>query len=460
MEDNRENLTETSVDDNKEVNRQIDGEYHFVRPERKLYEDAEFVPQDETTDIPNYYVPEEKKPRERKTEGKGSGSALKAVCICLVCAIIGGLMGGFVSWKLFEKNVVIPETEKPISVSTGGTKLSTSSGTANDIYELACKQTVGITTDVTYTNVFGQTSSSAVSGTGFVVSADGYIMTNYHVIEYAYNSNNKITVLFKDGTSYEATIVGAEEENDIAVLKIEATDLTPVSVGDSDSIAVGDNAFAIGNPLGELDFTMTSGRVSALDRNIVTDSKYAINMFQFDAAVNSGNSGGPVYNENGEVIGVVTAKVNSSGVEGLGFAIPINDAVDIANDLITKGYVTGKAYMGVNIDTRFTSVYAEYYDLPEGAYVFNVESGSCAETSGIASGDIITAVGDNEIKSFSDLNSAVRKFKAGDSTEVTVYRKNEYLTLTITFDESKPGADSNGVNESGLSNGLNSKLPN
>ena len=460
MEDNRENFTDNQPEENMEVTQQIDGEYHFVRPERKLYEDAEFVPQDETTDIPNYYVPGEKKTKDRKSDGKGNGTLLKVVCLCLVCAIVGGLMGGFVSWKVIQKNNVVSETQKPIVASTGGTKISASSGEANDIYELACKQTVGITTDITYTNVFGQTSSTAVSGTGFVVSSDGYIITNYHVIEYAYNSNNKITVLFKDGTSYEASIAGAEEENDIAVLKIDATDLVPVSVGDSDGIAVGDNVFAIGNPLGELDFTMTSGRVSALDRSIVTDSKIAINMFQFDAAVNSGNSGGPVYNENGEVIGVVTAKVNSSGVEGLGFAIPINDAVEIANDLITKGYVTGKAYMGVNIDNRYSSVYAEYYNLPEGAYVFNVESGSCAEACGLMAGDIITALGDNEVKSFADLNSAVRKYKAGDSAEITIYRANDYMTLTITFDESKPDADSNGVNESGLSNGLQSKTPN
>ena len=215
---------------------------------------------------------------------------------------------------------------------------------------------------------------------------------------------------------------------------------------------MGDSVFAIGNPLGELDFSMTSGRVSALDRSITTDHSSApINMFQFDAAINSGNSGGPVYNESGEVIGIATAKVGSYGVEGLGFAIPINDAADIANELITKGYVSGKAYMGVNIDNRYTSMYAQYYNMPEGAYVYNVESGGCAEKSGLAAGDIITEVGGEAIGGYSDLNAAVKNFKAGQSTDIVVYRGGEYATLNITFDESKPESGTNGVSEFGAS---------
>ena len=234
-------------------------------------------------------------------------------------------------------------------------------------------------------------------------------------------------------------------------MKIEASDLTPVNIGNSDDIAVGDNVFTIGNPLGELDFSMTSGRVSALNRSITTDrSSAAINMFQFDAAINSGNSGGPVYNESGEVIGIATAKVGSSGVEGLGFAIPINDAADIANELITKGYVSGKAYMGVDIDNRYTPVYAQYYDMPEGAYVYNVESGKCAEKAGLAAGDIITEVGNETIGGYSDLNAAVKSYKAGEDAEIVVYRAGKYEKLNITFDESEPDAGTNGVNEFGV----------
>ena len=311
---------------------------------------------------------------------------------------------------------------------------------------------MGVSLESTRANIFGQQSARAVAGTGFIITPDGYIMTNYHVIESAQKSEHKIQVLFKDKSSFEAKIVGFDEDNDVAVLKIDASDLSPVSIGNSDDIAVGDSVFAIGNPLGELDFSMTSGRVSALDRSITIERNgTAINMFQFDAAINSGNSGGPVYNESGEVIGIATAKVGSSGVEGLGFAIPINDAADIANELITKGYVSGKAYMGVNIDNRYTSVYAQYYSMPEGAYVYNVESGGCAEQSGLAAGDIITKVGSEAIGGYSDLNAAIKSFKAGESTEIVVYRGGEYVTLRITFDEAKPDAGTNGVSEFGVS---------
>ena len=435
-----------------------DGEYHFVRPEQNLYEDAEFVPCGEATEIPKYYVPSEKKPKEEKPKDKKAAPKskkcfVKLACACLACALIGGAVGGVVSWKVLDNNSSTPEaTSKPISAGTSGASVSTKPSGTTDIYSLGCKQAVGITTEVTTTNWFGQTSSSAVSGSGFVVTTDGYIVTNYHVIEAAYQRNYKVSVMFYDGKTYDATIVGVEEENDVAVLKIDATGLTPVVVGDSESIQVGEEVYAIGNPLGELAFTMTTGHVSALDRKITTnESPSAINMFQFDAAVNSGNSGGPLYNAEGKVIGIVTAKYSSTGVEGLSFAIPINDAIDIANDLITNGYVTGKAYLGANIDSRYDSVYANYYNMPEGAYVFSVESGSCAEKCGLAAGDIITKLGGNEVKDFNDLDSAIRSFKAGESAVITVYRKGGYKTLHVVFDESKPNTESNGVNDSGLS---------
>ena len=446
MDDNRDKMNTDGVD----------GEYHFVRPEQRLYEDAEFVPQDEATEFPNYYVPEEKKTRERSSEAN-RGRVFKMACMCLVCALVGGLVGGFVAWNAVKGSVASTGTaaggDKPvIGTTSAGKTVSAETASANEIYELGCRQTVGIAIANSNSNIFGQVSTSAVNGTGFIITADGYIMTNYHVIESAQRSNYTVSALFKDGTSYEAKIIGFDADNDVAVLKIEASELTPATIGNSDDIAVGDSVFAIGNPLGELDFSMTSGRVSALDRSIVTDrNTAAINMFQFDAAINSGNSGGPVYNESGEVIGIATAKVGSSGVEGLGFAIPINDAAEIANELITKGYVSGKAYMGVNIDSRYTSVYAQYYDMPEGAYVYNVESGGCAEKCGLAAGDIITELGGETIGSYSDLSSAIKGFKAGQSTEIVVYRAGEYEKLEITFDESAPDAATNGVGEFGVS---------
>ena len=428
----------------------VNGEYHYKNGyTQKIYSDAHYVPENENTVPPRYYTPPEKPvkaPKEKKPHGKW----VKALCLCLVCALLGGLCGaGLMAGSMNSRIAAVEQrleeqTKETLSIGqTSTTPAPVSTTTAAkpiaSIYDQACSEVVGITTEVTYTNFFGQTSSSAVSGSGFIVSSDGYILTNYHVIEYAYKGNYAVTVMLHDGTRYEASIIGVEDCNDIAVLKIDASGLDPVAFGDSDKISVGDDVYAVGNPLGELEFSMTTGHVSALDRLITTDeSAESINMFQFDAAVNSGNSGGPVYNANGEVVGIVTAKYSDTGVEGLGFAIPINDAVKIANDLITKGYVTGKAYMGVTIDERYNSMYSQYYNMPIGAFVKSVESGSCAERAGIQAGDIITRLGDVEITGYSDLKQAIKQYSAGDSAELELYRAGESRTLTVIFDEAVP----------------------
>ena len=429
----------------------VNGEYHYKNGyTQKIYSDAHYVPENENTVPPRYYTPPEK-PAKAPKEKKPHGKWVKALCLCLVCALLGGvcgagIMAGSMNSRIAAVEQRLEEQAKEtlsIGSQTSSTPAPVSTTTAAKpiaaIYDQACNEVVGITTEVTYTNFFGQTSSSAVSGSGFIVSPDGYILTNYHVIEYAYKGNYAITVMLHDGTRYEASIVGVEDCNDIAVLKIDASGLDPVTFGDSDKLSVGDDVYAVGNPLGELEFSMTTGHVSALDRLITTDeSSEAINMFQIDAAVNSGNSGGPVYNANGEVVGIVTAKYSDTGVEGLGFAIPINDAVKIANDLITKGYVTGKAYMGVTIDERYNSMYSQYYNMPIGAFVKSVESGSCAENAGIQAGDIITRLGDVEITGYSDLKQAIKQYSAGDSAELELYRAGESRTLTVIFDEAVP----------------------
>lgn len=429
----------------------VNGEYHYKNGyTQKIYSDAHYVPENENTVPPRYYTPPEK-PAKAPKEKKPHGKWVKALCLCLVCALLGGLCGaGIMAGSMNSRIVAVEQRLEeqtketlPIGSQTSSTPAPVSTTTAAKpvaaIYDQACNEVVGITTEVTYTNFFGQTSSSAVSGSGFIVSPDGYILTNYHVIEYAYKGNYAITVMLHDGTRYEASIVGVEDCNDIAVLKIDASGLDPVTFGDSDKLSVGDDVYAVGNPLGELEFSMTTGHVSALDRLITTeDGSEAINMFQIDAAVNSGNSGGPVYNANGEVVGIVTAKYSETGVEGLGFAIPINDAAKIANDLITKGYVTGKAYMGVSIDERYNSMYSQYYNMPIGAFVKSVESGSCAESAGIQAGDIITRLGDVEITGYSDLKQAIKQYSAGDSAELELYRAGESRTLTVTFDEAVP----------------------
>ena len=448
----------------------VNGEYHYKNGyTQKIYSDAHYVPADENTVPPRYYTPPEKAVKEPKAKKSGSGTFVKALCLCLVCAILGGLggaaiMGGTLSKRInaleaAEEERALPSIADNSVPSAPVPAVSTDNVALSAIYDAACQQVVGITTEVTYTNFFGMTSSSAVTGSGFVATEDGYIITNCHVIEYAYDYNYAVTVMFHDGSQYEATIVGVEPDNDIAVLKIDATGLTPVVFGDSDTISVGDDAYPVGNPLGELEFTMTFGRVSALDRLISTEeSSQPINMFQIDAAVNSGNSGGPVYNARGEVIGIVTAKASgnssSAAVDGLGFAIPVNDAVRIADDLITKGYVTGKAYMGVSLDNRYNSMYSQFYGLPQGAYVYYVEAGGPADKAGIRGGDIITKLGDSEITSDSDLTRAIKQFSAGDTTSVTVYRTNESITMDITFDEA---TNQNSVNAAGQNSGSGKK---
>ena len=204
------------------------------------------------------------------------------------------------------------------------------------------------------------------------------------------------------------------------------------------AVTTGDMVYAVGNPLGELEFSMTTGYVSALDRVINTQENESINMFQIDAAVNEGNSGGPLYTSDGSVLGIVTAKYSSSGVEGLGFAIPVNDVRTIADDLITKGYVTGKAYMGVTLDNRYNSMYSQYYGMPLGAYISSVNPGSAAEKAGIQAGDIITAVGDYAVNAYDELRLVLRRFSANDTTVVSIYRSGAELQLTITFDEATP----------------------
>lgn len=419
-------------------------EYHYVRPANgRLYSDADYVRQEDATVPPRYYTPPERKTKKEKSSGTGISRKMAAIGLAL--ALLGGVAGGAVTSRIMNRSSSVPAVSTSSAGASGsGTstlaKTKTGSMTPAQIYQQSTEQVVGIQSSVTYMNFFGQTTQAALSGTGFFISEDGYILTNYHVIADAYASSGDINVLTYDGTTYSATVVGTEQSNDLAVLKIEASDCNAVTFGSSSDMSVGDTVYAVGNPMGELQFTMTSGMVSALDRDVTTEeSGGSINMFQMDAAINSGNSGGPVYNANGEVIGVATAKYSSSGsdasVEGLGFAIPSDDAKKIANDLMTTGYVTGKAKMGVSIDQNYTATVSQYYNMPEGAYVKYVETGSAAEKAGIQPGDIITKCGDSEITGYSDLTNAIKTFSAGETTEIEVYRSGETQKLSITFDE-------------------------
>ena len=457
MYEPEENKAEVGADENS-VNTQSSSEaseYSFRKEE--IYSDAHYEPAGTSTKPPRYYTPPERPVKEPKPKKQKSKSVWPGVvALCLVFALLGGLLGAAIADRRMDQKLSALQESMNASVDEKVAEASKAAeslyheqlvapGTANgvlsgaQVFEQAKEQVVGISTEVTYQNFFGMTTSAAVSGSGFIISEDGYILTNYHVIETANANDLDVTVMLYDGTEYTAAIVGYDAGNDVALLKIEATDLSPVTMGNSDAITMGETVYAVGNPLGELAYSMSTGTVSGLDRVIATeDAPEGINMFQIDAAVNHGNSGGPVYNSLGEVIGIVTAKSGETDAEGLGFAIPINDAASIANDLITKGYVTGKAYMGVRLDERYNSMYAQYYNMPLGAYVYSVDKDSAAEKAGLQAGDIITKMGDTEVSSYTELKSAVRSFSAGDTTEITVYRAGESLTLTITFDEQKP----------------------
>ncbi len=393
---------------------------------------------------------------EPKKRRGGFARALALVLVCvLLCAGTGIGTAYYMIDRYLAENTsensgtnVILGNQNASNVSSGDsseddTDATVQSGdelSGTEIYKLAETQVVGITTPYTTQNLFGMESTNAVTGTGFVISEDGYIITNYHVIELAVENGYDVNVMFKDGTEYVADIVGYYEDNDVAVIKIDATGLTPVTLGDSDEMEVGERVYCVGNPLGELDFSFTSGYLSALDRMIATDDYTTINMFQMDAAVNSGNSGGPVYNSQGEVIGIVTAKYSESGVEGLGFAIPINDAINIASDLIEYGYLAGQAYLGVNVSDVEMFV-TSYYNIPNGAYVNSVEEGSCAEAAGIRAQDIITAIDGTPIGGIDELRQTLRNYSAGDTATITIYRSSVGTTdVTVVFDENTQGA--------------------
>jgi serine protease Do len=319
---------------------------------------------------------------------------------------------------------------------------------AAEIYAANLESIVKVETTIVSQNAYGLERSSIATGTGFVISEDGYIFTNHHVIE----GGASFKVIFKNGDSYEAELTGSEANgNDIALLKIDASGLRPVELGDSSTLSIGDGVYVIGHPLGELDYSLTVGVVSALDREIAIDNDI-LRMFQIDAAVNRGNSGGPVFNHYGQVIGMVTAKYADSDIEGLGFAIEINELKDVLEDLKEFGFVRGQPYFGIGVKNATGQTDANGNVVsPAGALVSTVEKESCAETAGIKVGDIITALGDRKVESVAELLQAKKSYRAGDSASVTVFRNGEYLTLTIVFDEYVPeGVSSPGTPEQTL----------
>ena len=376
------------------------------------------------------YYPAPEQPKKKKRGG------CAVVAVAMVCSILGGVVGagavigadrilhrttGSTILKGDRENTVIQITQ----IDTNRVM------TAAEVYAANVHSTVGITTSIT-TNFWGFQTTSAASGSGFVISDDGYILTNHHVIE----DSSAITVSMFDGTTYDAKLIGFDESNDIAVLKVEAEGLAPVVLGDSANMNVGDSVVAIGNPLGELTFSLTSGAVSAMDREVTLSGSITMDLIQTDCAINSGNSGGALFNMYGEVIGITNAKYSSStgeaSIDNIGFAIPINDILPIVESIIEKGYIS-KPYIGVSISD--VSAEAQLYGIPVGAAVQAVTEGGPAQKAGLQVNDVITAVDGEAITGSADLVDRVGGSQVGDVLTLTVYRMGQELELKLTVEE-------------------------
>ena len=360
-------------------------------------------------------------PRPHKKSHRGAKRAAVLLCACVVTSAAAGFGGGYLASSLAQ-----PEAQAAPAASQAQTALTAAASPAaagdamsvSEIVEAVSDSVVEINTETTAQNLFRQTVTAQAAGSGVIISQDGYIVTNNHVIDGA----QQITVRLKDGTSYDATLVGADPQTDVAVLKVEATGLQAAQVGDSASLQVGDTVVAIGNPLGELGGTVTNGIISATSRQIDVEGQ-PMTLLQTNAAINPGNSGGGLFNDQGQLVGIVVAKTSATGVEGLGFAIPVDTAQAVWQDLITNGYVTGRGELGVSVIDVTDQRMALMYRLPQlGVYVAGVENGSAAQTAGLQVGDGILAVNGVEVSSADELKAQLEQCHAGDQVTLTVLR--------------------------------------
>ena len=377
-----------------------------------------------------------KPPKKRR---KHSGGRIARSAVALVLAAAMGFAGGFVGARVGNagNKVVIQQVERTDSSAASGTAVSSSGMTTSQVSEMVSPSVVVITTEqVVYSqwSWYGQNQVESGAGSGVIISSDGYILTCAHVVSGA----SQITVTIGD-TDYTATVVGEDDTSDVAVLKIDATGLTPATVGDSDSLSVGDSVLAVGNPLGELGGTVTSGIVSALNRSVTiqgSSSTNTMSLIQMDASVSPGNSGGGLFNMNGELIGLVNAKSSSSDAEGLGFAIPINDAIQVAQDLLENGYVSGRPYMGITyIAVTDAQTAAQLNVNAYGVYVVDVVQGGPADKAGLKAGDRIVSIDGNEIAQKDDLGTLMQQHTAGDTLSITVARDGQMQTVSLTLGE-------------------------
>ena len=409
-----------------------------------------------------YEAPAKRKAKKKRSLGRTGRRILAAVAAFAVLAGSCGITASVVNnrWER-EMNQLETEMEQriealenqvntlPDQVVVPGDAVSYTAMSPSQVYAMNVNSVVSISNYATMAgNFWGGISGEQLisSGSGFIITEDGYVVTNYHVVEGA----ERITVTTGLGDEYDAKLMGQDKLNDVALLKVEATGLDAVAIGSSADLQVGDQVVAIGNPLGELTSTQTVGYISGKDRSVTTDGSI-INMLQTDAAINSGNSGGPLFNMEGQVIGITTAKYSGSSgsgasIEGIGFAIPIDDVMSMIDDLKDYGYVKNQAYLGVEIMDMDAST-ASMYSLPQGSYVAKVVEGGSAQRAGVREKDIIIALGEYTVTGNSELTATLRKFSAGDTTTITVFRAGQELVLDITFDEKPQNLDTQPTEE-------------
>ena len=402
----------------------------FRSRDQYRYTNRDQLPRDDYAPDPN------RVPVQPKKQGFFHRTAVKVTALILACAVAGGLAGwggaAIAKSSGTEKATIQQSDRQPVSVQVktvdGQTKMEPA-----EVYASVVNSAVSINCSATSTNIFGQTTQSASSGSGFIITEDGYVVTNYHVVSGA----SSVQVTLYNGDTYDATVIGGDSDYDVAVLKINASGLQPVTLGESADVNVGDTVLAIGNPLGELTFSMSQGIVSSCDRAINVDGT-PFNMIQVDCSINPGNSGGPLVNLYGEVVGIVSAKYSSyssTTVEGLGFAIPISDVRSIITDIMENGAVTDKAYMAITAGTMTEQMAAQYnIDVTQGVFVYSVVSGGAGDKAGLRLGDVITKMGDKTLTSRQDLSAAMKGYRAGDTVTLTVYRNGQYIETELTFD--------------------------
>ena len=406
----------------------------FRNSDQYRYTNRDQLPHDDYAPDPNR-VPVQQSVQPKK-QGFFHRAAVKVTALILACAVAGGLAGwggaAIANSGSSGKTTIQQSDRQPVTVQVkkvdGQTKMDPAT-----VYASVVNSAVSINCSATSTNIFGQTTQSASSGSGFIITEDGYVVTNYHVVSGA----SSVQVTLYNGDTYDATVVGGDSDYDVAVLKINAAGLQPVTLGESADVNVGDTVLAIGNPLGELTFSMSQGIVSSCDRAINVDGT-PFNMIQVDCSINPGNSGGPLVNLYGEVVGIVSAKYSSyssTTVEGLGFAIPISDVRSIITDIMENGAVTDKAYMAITAGTMNEQMAAQFnIDVTEGVFVYSVVEGGAGDKAGLRLGDVITKMGDKTLTSRQDLSAAMKGYRAGDTVTLTVYRGGQYIEVELTFD--------------------------